>query len=121
MTTETIPYVSKIVDVQAKPAKKAKRRRLSAEDMEIVTALEAVQSDMDFLHRCFDETTDETLIDSLIYELKAVQLRYQYYLNLCKARGIAYGKAIPSKTLDALPSAKTDVIGSPDLLPLSAE
>ncbi|MCL2841090.1 MAG: YaaL family protein [Defluviitaleaceae bacterium] len=71
--------------------KQANSKRLSREDMEIVAALEAVKSDMDFLHNCFDHTTDAILVDSLIYELKAANLKYKYYLNLCKEKGIVGG------------------------------
>jgi len=67
---------------------KFKSKRLSQEDIEVVAALEAVKSDMEFLHNCFDHTTDAILIDSLIYELKAANLKYQYYINLCKEKGI---------------------------------
>ena len=67
---------------------RAKAKRLSQEDIEIVAALEAVKSDMEFLHNCFDHTTDAILIDSLIYELKATTLKYQYYIGLCKEKGI---------------------------------
>ena len=75
-----------------KSAKAAKSKRLTREDIEIVAALEAVKSDMEFLHNCFDHTTDAILIDSLIYELKAANLKYKYYLNLCKEKGIVGGK-----------------------------
>ena len=67
-------------------------KRLSDEDMEIVIALEAVQSDMEFLHNCFDRTTDPLLIDSLVYEIKAIQLKHQYYINKCREKGIVYGR-----------------------------
>jgi len=78
---------------RAKRVKQAtKSKRLTREDMEIVAALEAVQSDMEFLHNCFDHTTDAILIDSLIYELKAANLKYKYYLSLCKEKGIVGGK-----------------------------
>ncbi|MCL2357999.1 MAG: YaaL family protein [Defluviitaleaceae bacterium] len=76
-----------------KPAKRAKKQRLSGADMEIVEALEAVQSDMEFLHNCFDHTTDAILVDSLVYELKAANLKHQYYLNLCKEKGIVHSSA----------------------------
>ncbi|MCL1844559.1 MAG: YaaL family protein [Defluviitaleaceae bacterium] len=72
---------------------KRSRKRLSREDMEIVEALEAVKSDMDFLHNCFDHTTDAVLVDSLVYELKACNLKFQYYLNLCKEKGIVHSGA----------------------------
>jgi hypothetical protein len=71
-----------------------KSKKLTREDMEIVAALEAVKADMEFLHNCFDHTTDEILVDSLVYELKAANLKYQYYLNQCKEKGIVHG-AIP--------------------------
>jgi len=74
-----------------KKSAKIRRRKptpLTAEDIEIVAALEAVKSDMDFIHNCFDQITEAILIDSLIYELKALNLKYQYYTNLCKEKGI---------------------------------
>ena len=82
----SIPAPTKAATKAAAKIKKSKR--LSAEDMEIVEALEAVQSDMEFLHNCFDHTTDAILVDSLVYELKAANLKYQYYLNQCKEKGI---------------------------------
>lgn len=72
--------------------KKTKTKRLSVEDIEIVAALEAVRSDMDFLHKCFNQTTDPILVDSLIYELKAAQLKYKYYIGLCKQKQIICGE-----------------------------
>jgi len=75
-----------------KTEKKRKSKRLSGEDIEVVAALEAVRSDMEFLHNCFDETTEPILVDSLIYELKAANLKYQYYIGLCKQRGIVCGE-----------------------------
>ena len=74
-----------------KKSKKSNSKRLSPEDMEIVEALQSVKSDMEFLHNCFDHTTDAILIDSLTYEIKAVNLRYEYYLSLCKEKGIVHG------------------------------
>ncbi|MCL2388386.1 MAG: YaaL family protein [Defluviitaleaceae bacterium] len=70
-----------------------KSKRLSREDLELVIALEAVKSDMEFLHNCFDHTTDAILVDSLVYELKSANLKYQYYLNQCKEKGIVHGYA----------------------------
>ena len=70
-----------------------KSKRLSREDLELVNALEAVKSDMEFLHNCFDHTTDAILVDSLVYDLKSANFRYQYYLNKCKEKGIVHGYA----------------------------
>jgi len=37
---------------------------------------------------CLDTLTDQNLIDAHIYEMKAVNMRYKYYLEMCKERGI---------------------------------
>ncbi|MCL2216699.1 MAG: YaaL family protein [Defluviitaleaceae bacterium] len=86
-----LPEIKKATGGGRKVARPSKSKRLTREDMEIVAALEAVRSDMEFLHNCFDHTTDAILIDSLIYELKAANLKYKYYLSLCKEKGIVGG------------------------------
>ena len=73
-------------------AQKEITQTISAEDMEIIHALEAVKSDMSYLHNCFDQVTDETLTDALIYELKAAGLKHKYFHNLLKEKGIVYGQ-----------------------------
>ena len=67
---------------------KIKSQELSAEDMEIVSALNEAADDMAYLHSCFDHVTEEILVDCLIYELKAVSLRHKYFLDLCKSKQI---------------------------------
>ena len=39
------------------------------------------------LYSILDYTTENDLIDSVIYEIKAANMRYHYYLRLCKERG----------------------------------
>ena len=94
VTIEQIPNASTFIEAQVAPkqAKKSRKsRRLSQEDIEIVAALEAVRSDMEFLHNCFDQITEPILVDSLIYEIKAANLKYQYYISQCKEKGIVCG------------------------------
>jgi len=91
-TVQSIANTWDKVGTAPKAEKKRKSKRLTAEDIEVVAALEAVRSDMEFLHNCFDETTEPILVDSLIYELKAANLKYQYYISLCKQRGIVCGE-----------------------------
>ena len=71
--------------------KKRKTTQLTAEDIELVAALEAVRSDMEFLHNCFDQTTEPILVESLIYEIKAANLKHQYFIEQCKKKGIVCG------------------------------
>ena len=91
--TGYVPQATTWDKAQAVPksAKRKKSTRLSREDIEIVAALEAVRSDMEYLHNRFDQTTEAILVDSLIYELKAANLKYQYYIGMCKQRGIVCG------------------------------
>ncbi|MCL2286424.1 MAG: YaaL family protein [Firmicutes bacterium] len=96
-TTQTVERAPQAEVINKTPApikqekKPRKSRRLSQEDIEIVAALEAVRSDMEFLHNCFDQITEPILVDSLIYELKAANLKYEYYINQCKQKGIICG------------------------------
>lgn len=91
MTSAVKPIARPITKPVAKPAR-SKTKRLSKDDIEIVAALEAVRSDMEFLHNSYDQITEPLLIDSLIYELKAANLKYQYYINQCKQKGIVCGE-----------------------------
>ena len=84
-------FSEKLAKMLGRGATRHAMSELAPEDLEIMTALEAVQSDMDFLHNCFEHATDQVLIDSLSYEIKAAHLKYQYYLTLCKDKGISCG------------------------------
>ena len=81
-TVRTFPEVITQSNIKVKP------EELSREDLEIVAALNEATEDMAFIHSCFDHITEETLVDCLIYELKAVSLRHKYFLDLCKEKGI---------------------------------
>jgi len=76
---------------QKKRGRFGKRRgssTLSAEDVIIIAALEQLKSDLDLIHRTLDVVTDPILIDSFIYEMNAKNMRYQYYLRICKDKGL---------------------------------
>jgi hypothetical protein len=65
-----------------------KPRALSPEDEQILEAVNTTRRELDQLHNRYDNISDEILIESLIYEIKAAHMKYQYYLNLCKDKGI---------------------------------
>lgn len=65
-----------------------KDKGLSEDDREIVIALNDLNMEIKSLHMSLDALTDQNLIDAHIYEMKAVNMRYKYYLEMCKARGI---------------------------------
>ena len=65
-----------------------KKGELSGEDIVILTTLEKLKRDLDIIHSSLDSVTDPTLIDSFIYDLSATNMRYKFYLQQCKEKGI---------------------------------
>ena len=65
-----------------------KKNELSSEDVIILATLEKLKRDLDNIHSSLDSVTDPTLIDSFIYEMSAVNMRYKFYLQQCKDKGI---------------------------------
>ena len=68
---------------------KTKKRHsggLRQEDIELLESLEGVRKSLDFAHRVFDSTVDNSLLDSLSYEIMSLNKRYEYYHRRCKER-----------------------------------
>ncbi|MCL2170466.1 MAG: YaaL family protein [Defluviitaleaceae bacterium] len=74
---------------QAPPrTRKIRARSLKKEDIVILAAMEKLRLDLDRIHRSLDAVTDPDLIDSFVYELNAVNMRYKFYLTMCKEKGL---------------------------------
>ena len=73
---------------KVKTTKKKYTRRFNAkftnEETQILNTLELLKEELNFLHMSLDHVTDQALIDGYIYQIKAVHVRYTFYLNLCK-------------------------------------
>ncbi len=67
---------------------KGRQQKISNDDLEIVVSLEKLKKEINYLHSALNYVTDPTLIDSFIFETLALNMRYKYYLNLCKERGL---------------------------------
>jgi len=68
--------------------KKMPKHLIIEDDQSIKLAITVLRRELEDLHNMFDQATEPMLIDSIIYEMQAVRLRYMYYLDLCKQRGI---------------------------------
>ena len=68
-----------------------KRQDLNEEDIAILTTLEKLKRDLDNIYSSLDSVTDPVLIDSFIYERNALNMRYKFYLQCCKEKGIICG------------------------------
>ncbi len=59
------------------------------EEYDIVLAIEKIKSDIVCVQKILDNITDPILIDSFLFEEKALNLRFQYYINLCRDKKIS--------------------------------
>lgn len=61
---------------------------LDGEASELIQFLEETKIKLDYAEMCLNFAIDETLIDSIIYEIMSLQKKYDYFLKLCKKKGI---------------------------------
>lgn len=64
------------------------KMKIREEDMKIVKTLEELQTEMEILYNSFDTLTEPVLVDSCVFQLQSLNMKYQYYLGLCKEREI---------------------------------
>ena len=69
--------------------------RMSAEEKEIFSNLQHLGSQLSLLHDQYDFLTDPALIDGCIYEIKSVQMKYKYYVRLCREHGLVGIASLP--------------------------
>ena len=67
---------------------KKARGKLSEDDSFVLTTLEQLQSDLAHVHHSLNTVTDPILIDGYIFEMNAIHMKYQFYMKLCKERGL---------------------------------
>ncbi len=63
-------------------------KSISSDDMDILNTLDLLERELELAHKNLDYLTDSSLIDGCIYEIKALHMKYKYYLNICKERGL---------------------------------
>jgi hypothetical protein len=88
MSVQAYNYVATDKSKKKPKSPGRKKGRLSGEDIVILTTLEKLKRDLDIIYSSLDSVTDPTLIDSFIYDLSAVNMRYKFYLQQCKEKGI---------------------------------
>ncbi|MCI8806227.1 MAG: DUF2508 family protein [Clostridiales bacterium] len=69
-------------------ARSEKVSEMDDDNKRIIDMLYDVKKELDYVHQEFDNITDAILIDSFIYEIQALNMKYQYYIKLCKERGL---------------------------------
>ena len=61
---------------------------LDSESSEIIYFLQDTKIKLEYAEMCLDFANDDTLIDSIIYEIMSLQKKYDYFLKLSKKKGI---------------------------------
>jgi valyl-tRNA synthetase len=81
-----------------KKEKKEKTRKnkggISAEDQQILSLLNQTARELWFAQENFEMAENDMLVDSFSYEILALNRRYDYYITLCKARGLVANSAV---------------------------
>lgn len=70
---------------------KRKTEKLMTEGEAILSAIRQVQIQLECARNSFETVTDEVLIDSYIYEIIALQKKYEYFLKMAKTMGLTHG------------------------------
>ncbi len=55
---------------------------------EIINGIKDVKARLEKAREIFNNTTDDALIDSAIYEIISLNAKYRYYLRIAKEEGI---------------------------------
>lgn len=65
--------------------------QLKQEGEAILTAIRQIQLQLECVRQAFENAVDESLIDSYIYEIIALQKKYEYFLRTAKEIGLTHG------------------------------
>lgn len=67
------------------------QKELRAEGEAILAAIRQIQAQLECARQAFENAVDESLIDSYIYEIIALQKKYEYFLRAAKEIGLTNG------------------------------
>ena len=67
-----------------------KNINLCYDEKNILENIKKIREDLFVLENKLNYETNIDLIDSYIYEIKALQMRYKFYIGLCKEKKIKF-------------------------------
>ncbi len=65
-----------------------KHQMLNEEDLTLMEKIKDVRESLECINNVFNNITDHTLIDSCVYEMNSLNMKYSFYLQECKSKGI---------------------------------
>lgn len=68
--------------------KNKKNKEIHNDAQIIISSIEKIKQELEVTKNNFDLATNEALIDSYIYEIIALNKKYQYFLQLAKQNGL---------------------------------
>ena len=87
------PFISKIKKVSINNQKKnlTASYQDEKENIDLLSAIDAAKKEIETANNRFNNTWDNELISSHIYQMQAAQSRYQYLLRLAKQKNLRNG------------------------------
>ena len=82
------------------PALRRKIQFLAIQRQEELDALGSVRRELDGLYQALETVTDEKLVDSVIYEIKSLEARYDYHFCNIKQMDSALRREAPQQIQD---------------------
>ena len=82
------------------PALRRKVQLLAIQRQEELDALGKVRQELDGLYQTLESVTDERLVDSVIYEIKSLEARYDYHFCNIKQMDSVIRKEVPQRIQD---------------------
>jgi isoleucyl-tRNA synthetase len=73
---------------------KSNKKQISEEDKAILQAIDQIKVDLNSIYKSLDFATDPALIDSFIFEMNALNMRYKFYIEECRQRGLISQNAL---------------------------
>lgn len=67
--------------------KSKKNKDIDLEIQEILRNIQEIKARLDYAELCLNFTSDDLLIDSIIYEIMSLQKKYAYYFRQIKKKG----------------------------------
>lgn len=62
----------------------------------LISQLRELEAEISYNESMFNLASDTDLIDALIYEGQALQMRYRYFLKQARTQGISYPSEFPA-------------------------
>lgn len=91
-TYEEVPIMTNDINIMKEKKISLFKPKRNTDNEDLIKIIYDLKDELEFVHRNLNYATDIALIDSLIYEIKSLNSKYEYYIKLCKEKGLNANK-----------------------------